>query len=596
MYAAFLRLTGRNTPQASAPDLDARRQWAKRLADSTFDGLLIHRNGTILSMNRALVRLLGCREVEMLGQHFANCAIPSQVAALRAELDAPALDAVEFTLIAADKSERQIEMISQTIDHEGLPATVTAMRDVTAARADRARINQLQNTDGLTGLPNRTLFIERLAASLARNDAAGGTTALLTIDLDRFKAINERLGRQSGDHLLRQVAERLTSMLHESDTLARISGDKFGVIQPHAAAATRAMNLAGRIDAAFKQPFVVDGHVVRASVSVGIAIYPDHAADLDTLMKASSFALSLAAQNGGGSIHLFSHEDAQAADLPSAAPSPARDAFRANLTEAQRLAQDLRVALKHGEISLEYQPVFKSRDLSLAGFEALARWRHPLEGWIPPATFIPLAEQAGLIHDIGAYVLETACGKAAAAGEGITMAVNLSPLQFRDPQLAGKISAILQKTGLAPARLELEVTEGLLIDNAEAARAALQTMRSIGVSIALDDFGTGYSSLSYLCDFPFSRLKIDKRFVQALGKDPNADAIIAAILSLARNLNLEVTAEGVETPAQLTFLQEQGCHLVQGFLLGRPGAQVGLLQSLVKSPGTPPKPSLVIAN
>jgi diguanylate cyclase (GGDEF)-like protein/PAS domain S-box-containing protein len=595
LCVVFARLEALAYRRAQQRDKERLRQWSRRLADATFDGLVIHRNGIILSMNRALLRLLGVRETEVIGQHFATMAVAEQVSSLRAELEAPANQVLEFTLLGADRSERVVEISSQTIQHEGLPATVTAVRDITRPRADRARIDRLLNYDTLTGLANRTLFNERLAGAIAQNDAAGGTTVLFILDLDRLKSVNETIGRAGGDHLLRQIATRLGAMAHETDTVARISGDKFAIVQPHTGAPNRMQALASRLETTFGQYFVIDGQTVKASMSIGMAIYPDHATDAEGLQRAAGFALGIAAAQGGGASHLFSHAEALAAE-PLAGRIGVDGVPRGLASEPQRLTQDLRAAIRRGEISVEYQPVFRARDLSLAGFEALARWRHPLEGWVPPNIFIPMAEQAGVIHEIGSFVLETACAKAVAAGGNWTMAINLSPLQFRDPLLPSRISAILQKTGLNPALLELEVTEGLLIDNAPAAQEALRAIRAVGVSIALDDFGTGYSSLSYLCDFPFNRLKIDKRFVQAFGREANAEAIITAILSLARNLNLEVTAEGVETPAQLSYLQEQGCHLVQGFLLGRPGGQVGSLSPLVKQAAGPTKPSLVIAN
>jgi diguanylate cyclase (GGDEF)-like protein/PAS domain S-box-containing protein len=589
----FQRAESRAYRRALQRDQEGLRQWGKRLADAMFDGVLIHRNGKILAMNRSLVRLLGCREVEMLGQHFATLAPPAQSAALRAELDAPGNAIVEFTLVTADKSERLVEISSQTIDHEGMPATITAIRDITARRADAQRISRLLNHDALTGLASRNLFIERLASAIARNDTAGGTTALFVIDLDRFKAVNAQLGRANGDQLLKLIAQRIGGMAHESDTVARLSGDKFGIVQPHNGAANRTMTLASRLEAAFDQPFVIDGQLIKTSMSIGMAVYPDHATDADGLMKAANFALSVASSSGGGCSRMFNHADAEGHGNTGPVAA-SRAVFRAGLTETQRLAQDLRGALSRGEISLEYQPVFRTRDLSLAGFEALARWLHPADGWVPPATFIPLAEQAGLIHEIGGFVLEQACRRAAAAGGNLIMAVNISPAQFRSPNLAPQITTILRKTGLTPGLLELEVTESLLIENAEAAKSALKAMRAIGVGVALDDFGTGFSSLSYLCDFPFSKLKIDRRFVNALGRDENAAAVITAILSLARNLNLDVTAEGIETPSQLAFLQEQGCHLAQGYLLGRPGVQVGPMEALIRPTNT--RPSLKLAN
>ncbi len=312
---------------------------------------------------------------------------------------------------------------------------------------------------------------------------------------------------------------------------------------------------------------------MTASVSIGVACYPEHAGNADGLLRAANFALKQAGRAGGGFSHMFSHEEAQ--DYRAATAGAAK----AGQTESQRLAQDLRHALARGEIALVYQPVFRTADLLLVGYEALARWNHRKDGLIGPAVFIGIAEQAGLIHEIGSFVLETACAEAVLRGQNLTMAVNLSPLQFRDVNLPARIQAILRKTGLAPARLELEVTESVLIENPAAATLALQALRGIGVSVALDDFGTGYSSLSYLCDYPFARLKIDQRFIQALGRDANADAVVEAIMSLARNLRLEVTAEGVETEPQLDFLRRIGCPQVQGFLLGKPGPRANVQNS-----------------
>jgi diguanylate cyclase (GGDEF)-like protein/PAS domain S-box-containing protein len=586
-------------------DREAVRQWAKRLADATFDGLLIHRGGTIVVMNRALVRLLGLREREMLGQSFAVLAPPDVTAALRSELEAPGNGTTQFRLLRADKTELWVEMTSQPTLHEGLPATVTAIRDITQARADRARVDRLMNYDALTGLPNRSMLMEKLREALAANDSGGGTTGLFVIDLDHFKTLNDQFGRAGGDMLLRQMATRLAALVEEGDIVGRLSGDKFGLVLPHKGAPSRAMQLAGLLESQLMEGFVIDGELVRLSASIGLAIYPDHATDSDGLLKAAQFALGLATQAGGGGLHVFQHVEAQAAQAAQSAAAASRRsdaAARGRSADEQRLKKDLRVAIPGGQISLDYQPIFQARDLTLAGFEALCRWHHPEKGLIPPADFIPLAEQAGLIYELGGFVLETACAEAARAGKARAdkdwvMAVNLSPLQFRDPQLPLRIQNILKKTGLKPSQLELEVTESLLIDNEEAARTALSAIRDIGVSVALDDFGTGYSSLSYLSNFPFNRLKIDKHFVQGLGRDPNAEAIITAILSLAKSLNLAVTAEGVETPGQLAYLQEHGCHLVQGFLLGRPAASVSVGQALVqKGPAGAVKPALFIAN
>ena len=561
---------------------DGHRQWSRKLADASFDGLLVHRGGTILQMNRALVRMLGCREREWVGQPFANLARPDQVAALRTELEAPQPLVLEFCLRRLDKTELPVEICSQTIEHDRMPATATAIRDISQRHADAARITRLSQYDHLTGLPNRKLFMERLAAAVARNDRDGGTTTLFLADVDQFKTVNEQIGRGGGDQLLKQLAGRVNALLAEAETLGRLGSDKFGIVLPSAGAASRAAGLGPQLEAAFGEPFIVEGQLVTASVSVGIACYPDHAANADGLLKAANFALKQAGRAGGGFSHRFNHDEAK-----SFRDATARDIARAGLTEAQRLAQDLRQALARGEIALVYQPVFRTADLLLVGYEALARWNHKKDGLIGPSVFIGIAEQAGLIHQIGSFVLETACAEAVLRGKNLTMAVNLSPLQFRDRDLPARIQAILRKTGLEPARLELEVTESVLIEDPAAATQALQALRSIGVSVALDDFGTGFSSLSYLCDYPFARLKIDQRFIQALGRDANADAVVEAIMSLARNLRLEVTAEGVETEPQLEFLRRIGCPQVQGFLLGKPGPRANVQNSNRNLPMNP---------
>ncbi len=593
---AFLWAQARLVQARLQRDEEAARLWSRRLADATFDGLLIHRNGTILAMNRALVRMLNLREREMLGQSFAALAPPDDGGALRHELEAPGTSISELRLLRADRSEIEVEVFSQPTQHDNMPATVTAIRDVTEAKADRARAERLLNYDSLTGLANRRLFIERLREAIAGNDANGGATGLFVIDLDHFKLMNEQFGRAGGDSLLRQLAAKLATLIDPADTLGRIGGDKFAILQPHRGAPNRAMALASRLESAFTESFLIDGQMVRISLSIGLAIYPDHATDAEALLKAAQFALGLAARAGGGTCHVFQHAEANAAQAALEGRGGLAAPNLSGSAEEARLKKDLRAAIPAGQISLDYQPVFHARDLSLAGFEALCRWRHPERGLIPPMEFIPAAEQAGLIHELGGFVLETACAALSATGREIGIAVNLSPLQFRDPQLPQRISNILKKTNLVPAQLELEVTEGLLIDNAAAARAALTAIRDIGVSVALDDFGTGFSSLSYLSDFPFTKLKIDKRFTQALGREPNAEAIICAILSLAHSLRLTVTAEGVETQGQLAFLQEQGCHLVQGFLLGRPGATLNITPPLAHKAQGQTKPSLIIAN
>lgn len=603
---------------------EARKQWARRLADASFDGLLIHRNGTILQMNRALVRMLGYREMAVVGTHFSNFTHPAMMAALRTELEAPQPQIAEFVLLHADKSERFVEMASHTLEYDGLPATVTAIRNVSAQRSLEARLAHLTHNDLLTGLPNRAQFSERLNESVTRNDRAGGTTAVLTIELDQLKAINEKLGRAGGDSLLRQIAGRLMTLAHESDTVARLGGDKFGIVQPHTGAPNRTASLASQIETSFDEPFIVEGKSVSTSMSIGIALYPEHATDADGLLRASSLAMDLVSQGGGGGFRMFNHADSEpsgaspgrdsepnkalgygAGGTPSGAGGKPQNSFRATMSGAsmggglvsgsQRLAQDLRLAIPRGEISLDYQPILAARFLSIAGFEALPRWRHPRDGVIAADKFVPLADEAGLSFALGNFILESACVEAVRCKSPL-MAVNLSPLQFRDPQLPGRVSDILRKTGMLAERLEIGVTESMLTGDPALALRVLQSIRSIGIGVTLDDFGAGLSSLGGLSDFPFNKIKIDKRFIQALGIDANAEAIVAAILALARNLRIEVTAKGVESEAQLTYLQEKGCNFIQGDHIGRaaPQASAFSIMSSGGSPGAVAKPTLVV--
>ncbi|GLR67740.1 hypothetical protein GCM10010909_24210 [Acidocella aquatica] len=563
-----------------------RRAWTRNLADASFDGLLIHRQGLILQMNRALVRMLGTREREWLGQNFVNLARPSHAATLRAELEAPQPQTTEITLLRANKTEVPVEIYSHNIEFEGQPAIVMAIRDISQRLADAARIARLTHYDALTGLANRTLFAETLAAALARNNVTSGTTTLLIMDLDQFKPMNDLLGRAGGDLLLKQVANRLAAMAQEEDTLARIGGDKFAMLIPSNGPPNRGVSLGGQIAAAFHEPFIIDGQLIKLWLSIGLAIYPDHAADTLGLMKAAEFALTQAAQAGGGTAHIYSHHEAglRRQTLQREAPpgSPA---------DLLRLGGDLRSALGRGEISLVFQPVFTAGDLAPAGFEALARWNHPSEGLIGPGRFIPLADAAGLTHEIGCFVLETACAEAARTGN-TSISVNLSPAQLRDINLPARISAILRKTGLQPEFLGLEIPESVLSEPRPGTMEVLQALQATGAGLVLDHFGARYSILTSLAEQPFSHLKIDRRFIQKLGENANAEAIVNAIIALAANLRLEVTAVGVETEAQLAYLRRHGCHFVQGQLLGPPTPRA-IAQPPVLAP--PPRPSLVVS-
>ncbi len=599
--AALAAARWRQRRQAAEGKLpEARRQWARRLADAAFDGLLIHRNGTILQMNNALVRLLGYREAELLGTHFSSLTHPALVPALRTELEAPRPEIVAFTLLHEDATERFVEMASHTLEFNGLPATVTAIRDITLQRGLETQLAHLTQNDALTGLPNRVTFTKMLEAAMLGNDRGGGTTSVMMLDVDRLKSINDAFGRGGGDRLLRQIGVRLSGFCRERDIVGRLDGDKFGIIQPHTGAPNRIASLVNQIETSFDEPFIIDGRAMTASLSIGMAIYPEHATDAEGLLWAANLSMKQVRLAGGGGSRMFLHEDALAALPPKTvvqanAPKPGGAAapadFRGTMRSTQKLALELGQAISRGEIGLEYQPIFTANGLNLAGFEAFAHWRHPKEGPVASAPLLRLAEQAGLAGALGQFELESACIEAVRCKAPL-MSVNLSPIQLQDPELPEKIKEILRRTGLAPDLLELELIESALNVEPQQKLLAMQALRAIGVGIVLDDFGTGFSSLTSLSNFPFNKIKIKKRIIGALGEDDHAEAIVGAILALARNSRVEVVAEGVETEAQLRYLQEKGCQFVQGYHLGRPAAQA--VSSQAVGPPAVIKPSLVV--
>jgi diguanylate cyclase (GGDEF)-like protein/PAS domain S-box-containing protein len=531
---------------------EARR--ATRLADAAFEGLLVHRDGIILSVNRAMADLLGYSERELTGKSFAAFAMPANQERLTASLLAPIAPTSarpeEFTLQPVDGRAPVIEMMSRNFEHEGRPATIVAIRDITERKLAERRIEHLAHHDTLTGLANRLLFSDRLNQALALSDRGGNAAALICLDLDKFKPVNDQYGHATGDALLIEVAHRIAGLIRETDTAARMGGDEFAIIQPLAEQPDGAQALALRLQAALEAPFYVDGHQLNIGTSIGIALYPENAAEPASLMRAADEALYRAKQAGRGQ-HCFY-------------------AARPGTTPPQSLEGDLREALAAGHLSLAYQPVFSADSLEITSFEALLRWTHETRGIVPPSRFIPLAEANGMIHDIGDFVLECACREAASWDKKLTISVNLSAVQFNDPLLPERIASILDQSGLPPDRLELEITETMLLGNDDSILTSLRAIHALGVKVALDDFGVGYSSFGYLRRFPFDRLKIDRSFINELCSDDKADAIIASIIHLADDLGLQITAEGVESATQLARLQELGCHQVQGYLLGHP--------------------------
>lgn len=425
-----------------------------------------------------------------------------------------------------------------------------AARDATEAREAEARMARIAFADELTGLPNRARFVEELNHGLA-TAREGERIALLIADLDGFGALNGRHGRTVGDSLLRHAGHRIRRVTRSGDLAARIGGDAFGLVQYGGTVPGQAGLFAGRIQHILSRPLRAGAEAIRLGCSVGIAFYPDDGADPAELLRRAGQALAWAKASGGAVRVYEAHMD--------------------EAVEARRqLARDLQHAVIRGQLGLHYEPVADAATGRIAGFEALCRWTHPKRGPIGPATFVPLAEESGFMPMLGEWVLRQACAEAARWALPVPVSVNLSPVQFADGELASTVAAILAETGLAPARLDLEVTEAALGGDSAAALATLHKLRALGVSVSLDDFGTGASSLNSLRRFRFDRLKIDPAFTREVATSAEARAIVRAVVAMGKGLGMTVVAEGVEDDAQLDRLRAEGCDLVQGHAVSRP--------------------------
>jgi diguanylate cyclase (GGDEF)-like protein/PAS domain S-box-containing protein len=429
-------------------------------------------------------------------------------------------------------------------------------RDITDRKVAEERIQFLAYYDALTGLPNRTLLQDRLAKALAGASRRNDKVALLFLDLDGFKIINDSLGHSVGDLLLKQIADRLKRFSRDQDTVARLGGDEFLIVLSDVKDIPDAAVAAERLMDAMTGGFVVQGHPLSVSCSLGISIFPEHGVDGETLIKHADAAMYSAKDNGRNNIQLFT------------------DQMNAQAVERLALESSLRRALEKKELFLVYQPQMDVATGKITGLEALLRWQHPELGLVPPDRFIRIAENSGLIIPIGEWVLRAACSQARRwQDEGIppvVVAVNVSAVQFRQPGFCALIKRVLEETGLAPQYLGLELTEGLLLADADVTFAVLQDLKAMGLSLAIDDFGTGYSGFSYLRHFWVSKLKIDRSFIRDVAVNPDDAAITAAIISMAKSLRLKAVAEGVENEAQMSFLRAHHCDEIQGYYFSRP--------------------------
>ena len=517
------------------------------LVNAASEGIVIAADGVMINVNRRVAELSGYQAEDLIGKRVGGGLLEEIVVAPRG-----GSKTVEATLKTAQGRLISVEVVCQPF-HSGLRGNeVYAIRDLTERHRNEAKITHMAHHDALTDLPNRVLLAERLQHAL-NHAGKDGVVAVLCLDLDRFKEVNDALGHTVGDTLLKAVADRLKGCVRETDTIARMGGDEFVILQCAAAQPVDATSLATRLVEALSAPFVVQEHQMVVGASVGIALSPHDGTEPEQLVKNADIALYRAKNDGRGTYRFF------------------EKGMDVRMQARRALEMDLRKALVEGEFELHYQPIYDLGLKALCGFEALLRWKHPQRGMVSPAEIIPLAEETGFIVPIGEWVLREACAQAAHWPCHLKIAVNLSPKQFKSRNLVQMVVNAIVAAGLSPDRLELEITETVLLHDSIATLETLRKLQKFGVRIALDDFGTGYSSLSYLRSFSFDKIKIDRSFINGLSDgSPEAVAIVRAMMQMGLSLGMSTTAEGVETTDQLEIVRAEGCTQVQGYLYSPP--------------------------
>jgi diguanylate cyclase len=520
----------------------------RELVDAANEGIVIANDGVIVNVNRRISEMCG-RPIEGLVGKLVSGDL------LAAAAVGPLGDksrVTEAVLKSVDGACIPVEVVSRPFRSDVSGNEVYAIRDLTERRRNEAQITYMAHHDALTDLPNRVLLRERLDQALT-HVAKGETLAVVRLGLDRFKEVNDAFGHAIGDALLKAAAQRLRDCVRHEDTLARVGGDEFTILQQGGSQPIETTTVAERILDALSVPFSVEGQDVMVGASLGIALSAHGKNDPDELLRNADMALRRAKSEGRGTYCFFEKE------------------MNERMTARRVLETGLRTALTNGEFELYYQPIQNLERNEISGLEALLRWKHPERGMISPTDFIPLAEETGLIVAIGEWVLREACMQAVRWPQHIKVAINLSPKQFKSPAIVQTVVSAVVAAGIAPSRVELEITETALLEESEQTLDLLRQLQNFGVRIALDDFGTGYSSLSYLRSFPFNKLKIDRSFVNALSNDAeHALPIVRAIIQMGRSLGMSTTAEGVETNAQLEAICAEGCTEVQGYLFSGP--------------------------
>ncbi len=542
--------------RSRAADLRRSDEEAERLAalaDATFEALCISVEGEVVDGNASLEKLLGLPMDALKGRSVYDFIAPEHRAHIAERLANGGEEPTEVELLDEQGTHIPVELRGRDIIYRGTRTRVSAIIDLRDRKRAEDQIRFLAQHDPLTNLPNRALFNQKLDEMIRGTVASGISSAVVMVDLDNFKDINDLHGHPAGDEVIKVTAERLRGLTRADDMVARLGGDEFAVLQGNVEFANQAEELAHRIVTELATPIAAaNGVRIRAGTSVGVAVCPRDGLQGVQLVTRADTALYHAKNEGRNRYAVF---------------EPGMDA---ELRHRQMLDADLMPALENGEFALHFQPRLDVASAGLSGYEALIRWHHHEHGLISPADFIPVAEHSGKIVPIGTWVLREACRLAVAHLDGASVSVNVSPLQFRDRQFVETVGTVLRETGLAAERLEIEITESVLIDDDKRAVSVLKNLKQLGIRVALDDFGTGYSSLGYLSRYPFDTIKIDRSFLQDVSEDEDALAIVDTIIRLGRALDMNIVAEGVERIEEVRLLASRGCHEIQGFILGKP--------------------------
>jgi diguanylate cyclase (GGDEF)-like protein len=518
------------------------------LADAAVEGLLVVKDGNIVTANASFMKLVDVPQRLIAGRHLADFFAPAAVTSLNENPNTP----LEAELTTAAGAKLPVEVILREVDFGGTPHHAVAVRDLSTRKQAEQHIRFLAHHDPLTGLPNRASFTRALEDEIAHARRHGQTFAVLGLDLDRFKEVNDLFGHPAGDALLQRVAQAIQTVIEGRGSAARLGGDEFAILLSDVHSPARAGYVAEMVMDAFRRDNEESTSGALISASVGIALFPNDGDDAESLVSHADTALYRAKQDGRGVYRFY------------------ESAMGVAVRDRRLIEHDLRHAVARNQLRLVYQPQVDIKTGEVTGFEALVRWKHPERGDVSPADFVPIAEESGLILQIGEWVMRTACVEAAKWKNDLTIAVNVSAVQIHAPAFAHTLHEILLDTGLKPSRLEVEITETALVKDINRAVTTLRQIKALGVEIAMDDFGTGYSSLANLRAFPFSKIKVDQSFIRSVDTNDQSATIVRAVLGLGSGLNVPVVAEGVERPEELEFLRSEICQSAQGYLLSRP--------------------------